>query len=106
MCHFASADGSALSVGFAVFVHDFLVVPAHAEHDVGVSGEFGYGVAGLGVAGEYDGFSAFDVESVSEGVEVGLDVFGGSGGYLPFVRGFDGAGTDVAGVDDGRFAGE
>ena len=104
--HFASSDGAALAVCFAVFVHDFLVVPAHAEHDIGVTREFGDGVAWLGVAGENYGFSAFDVEAVCEGVEVGLDVFGGSGGYLPFVRGFDGAGSDVSGVYDGRFSGE
>ncbi len=68
LCHASGAGGSALSECFAVFGHDFLVVPAHAEHDVGVSGEFGYGVAGLGVAGEDDGFSAFDVEAICEGV--------------------------------------
>ena len=33
-------------------------------------------------------------------------MLGGSGSYLPFVRGLDGAGSDVSGVDDGRFAGK
>ena len=105
-CHASGAGGSALSVGFAVLGHDFLVVPAHAEHDVGVAGEVDDGVAGLGVAGEDDGLAAIGVESVGEGVEIRLDVLGGSGGYFPLVGGCDGAGSDVAGVDDGRFAGE
>ena len=36
--HASGAGGSALPVSFAVLGHDFLVVPAHAEHDVGVCG--------------------------------------------------------------------
>ena len=104
--HASGAGGSALPVSFAVFRHDLLVVPAHAEHDVGVFGEIDYGVAGLGVAGEYDGLSAFGVESVGERVEIGLDVLGGRSGYFPLVGGCDGAGSDVTGVDHGRFAWE
>ena len=60
----------------------------------------------MGVAGEDDRFAAFDIESVCDRVQVWLDVFGGSGGHFPFVGGFDGAWTDVAGVDDGWFAGQ
>ena len=70
------------------------------------AGEIDHGVAGLGVAGEYDGLSAFGVESVGERVEIGLDVLGGRGRDFPLVRGCDSAGSDVTGVDDGRFAGE
>ena len=33
-------------------------------------------------------------------------MFGRSGGYFPLVSGSDGAGSDVAGVDDGWFAWE
>ena len=84
--HASGAGGSALPVSFAVFRHDLLVVPAHAEHDVGVFGEIDDGVAGLGVAGEYDGLSAFGVESVGEGVEVGLDVLGRARRLLPTCR--------------------
>ena len=104
--HASGAGGAALPVSFAVLGHDLLVVPAHAEHDVGVAGEIDHGVAGLGVAGEDDGLSAFGVESVGEGIEVGLHVLGGRGGYFPLVGGCDGAGSDVTGVDDRRFAGE
>ena len=81
-----------------------MIVPAHAEHDVGVAGEVDDGVAGLGVAGEDDRLAAFGVEAVCEGVEVWLDVLGGCGGYFPLVGGFYCARTDVAGVDYGRFA--
>ena len=106
MGHFACSDGAALTEGLAFLGHLFLVVPAHAEHDVGVFGEVYDGVAGLGVAGEDDGLAAFDVEAVGEGVEVGLDVFGWCRCDLPFVGGADGAGSDVTGIDDGRFARE
>ena len=104
--HASGSGGAALSIGFAVFGHDFLVIPAHAEHDVRVAGEVDDGVAGLGVASDDDGLAAFGVEAVGEGVEIGLDVLGGGGGYFPLVGGCDGAGPDVTGVDDGRFAGE
>ena len=104
--HASGAGGSALPVSFAVLGHDFLVVPAHAEHDVGVAGEIDDGVAGLGVAGEDDGLAALGVETIGEGVEVGLDVLGGRSGYFPLVGGCDGAGNDVTGVDDGRFSRE
>ena len=43
--------------------------------------------------------------AIGEGVEVGLDVLRGGGGYFPLVGGCDGAGSDVTGVDDGRFSG-
>ena len=60
----------------------------------------------MGVAGEDDGLAAFGVESVCEGVEVWLNVFGWSGGDFPFVGGSDGAGSDVSGVYDGWFTWE
>ncbi len=104
--HAAGAGGAALTVCLAVFGHHFLIVPAHAEHHVGIAGQFRYGIAGLRVAGEYYRFAAFGVESVCEGVEVRLHVLSRSGGNLPLVCGFDRARADVAGVDERWFAGQ
>ena len=94
LCHARGAEGAALAGRFAVGVHDLLVVPAHAEHEVGVFRQLGYGVAGLGVAGEDDA-SGGGVEAVCEGVEEGLDVLGGGCCDLPVGAGEDGAGADV-----------
>ena len=88
--HARGAEGAALTGGFAVGIHDFLVVPAHAEHEVGVFRKLGYGVAGLGVAGE-DYAACRSVEAVCEGVEEGLDVLGGGCCDLPVAAGEDGA---------------
>ncbi len=68
LCHFGGGDSAGLSVVEAVGLHDCVVVAAHAEHHVGVSGEVDYGVAWFGVAGEDDGFARCGVNAVSEGV--------------------------------------
>ena len=92
--HTRGAECTALAGCLAVRVHDFLVVPAHAEHEVGVLRKLGDGVAGLGIAGEDDA-ARRGVEAVGEGVEEGLHMLGGSGCYLPVAAGEDGAGADV-----------
>ena len=102
--HSRRAERAALAGGFAVGVHDFLIVPAHAEHEVGVLRELGYGVAGLGIAGEDDAAGG-GVEAVCEGVEEGLDVLCGGGGYLPVGAGEYSAGADVGSGYVGRPAG-
>ena len=63
--HARGAKSATLTGGFAVGIHDFLVVPAHAEHEVGVLRKLGNGVAGLGVAGE-DYTACGGVEAVGE----------------------------------------
>ena len=88
------AEGAALAGGFAVGVHDLLVIPAHAEHEIGVLRQLSYGVAGLSVAGEDDAARG-GVEAVCEGVKEGLDMHGGGCGDLPVAAGEDGAGAYI-----------
>ena len=92
--HSRGAEGAALTGGFAVGVHDLLVVPAHAEHEVGVFRKLGYGVAGLSVAGEDDA-ARWGIEAVCEGVEEGLDMLGGGCRDLPVAAREDGAGAYI-----------
>ena len=94
--HAGRSGGAALAVEFSIGVHDGLVIPAHAEHHVGIPGKVGHGGAGLGVAGENDA-AFFRIDTVGEGVEPGLDVLGGSGGHLPSWSAEHGTGAYVPG---------
>ena len=82
LSHAARSGGAALARVLPVGVHYRLVVPAHADHHVRAPRQFRHCVAGLGVAGEnYAPFRR--IHPVGQGIQPGLDVLGGGGGYFP-----------------------
>ena len=79
--HAGRAGRAALPVRLAVALHRLLVVPAHAEHDVGAPRQLDDRLARLRVARE-DHAALGAVDAVRQGVQVRLHVLGLGGGDL------------------------